>query len=93
MLDRLEGEGRDDEIQDGITLFQFVLFSSRPLTVAELQHVLAFRASECDSSVTPPHLEFRRHLSDAIEARIAHCGGNFLDITGNQMSKYNTTSC
>jgi hypothetical protein len=92
MLDRLEGEGRDDEIQDGITLFQFVLFSSRPLTVAELQHVLAFRASERDSSLTT-HVTFQRHQSNAIEARIAHCGGNFLDITGNPISKYNTTSC
>jgi len=93
MLGRLEAEGRDDEIQDGITLFQFVLFSSRPLTVAELQHVLAFRASERDSSATPPHDKFRRHLSSAIEARIAHCGGNFLNITGNPISKYNMTSC
>jgi len=93
MLDRLEAEGRNDEIQDGITLFQFVLFSSRPLTVAELQHVLAFRASERDSSATPPHNKFRQLLSKDIEARISHCGGNFLDITGNPMSKYKIASC
>ena len=91
MLDRLEAEGRDDEIQDGITLFQFVLFSSRPLTVAELQHVLAIRASERDAPATP-HVRFQRHLSNAIEARITHCGGNFLDITGNSMSKYKMAS-
>ena len=91
MLDRLEGGDRD-EIQDGITLFQFVLFSSRPLTVAELQHVLAFRASERDSSAIPSRSEFQRHLSNAIEARIAHCSGNFLDITGNPISKYKTAS-
>jgi len=90
MLDRLEGGDRD-EIQDGITLFQFVLFSSRPLTVAELQHVLAIRASERDTSATP-HVRFQRHLSNAIEARITHCGGNFLDITGNSMSKYKVAS-
>jgi len=93
MLDRLEAEGRDDEIHDGITLFQFVLYSSRPLTVAELQHVLAFRASERDSSATPPHDKFRRHLSNDTEARITHCGGNFLDISGNPMSKYKAASC
>jgi len=92
MLDRLEGGDRD-EIQDGITLFQFVLFSSRPLAVAELQHVLAFGASKCDSSSTPPHDKFRRHLNNAIEARITHCGGNFLDITGNPISKCKTPSC
>jgi len=93
MLDRLEAEGRDDEIRDGIMLFQFVLFSLRPLTVAELQHVLAIRAIEHDSSAIPPHVKFQRHLSNAIEARIAHCGGNFLDITGNPMPKYNMASC
>jgi hypothetical protein len=80
MLQRLENGSRQD-IQDGITLFQFTLFALRPLTVAELQHALAIPADP-DRPFTPSHTEFKKSQSSSIERRILHCGGNFLEITG-----------
>jgi len=87
MLERLDKEGKDLDITDGITIFKFVLFALRPLTVAELQHILAIQhvlaiPNDPNSHFNPSHPEFNKNLFDEIEKRIMYCGGNFLEITG-----------
>ena len=77
MLERLEEESSTQDIQHGITLFQLVLFGLRPLTVGEVQHVLAI-PSDSERSLQG----FKENLIDEIERRIVHCGGNFVEITG-----------
>jgi hypothetical protein len=79
-LQKLE-KGSHQDIQDGITLFQFTLFALRPPTVAELRHALAI-PPDPDRPFTPSHTEFKKKQSSSIERRILHCGGNFLEITG-----------
>jgi len=92
MLKRLEDEGSDLDIQDGITIFKFVLFTNRPLTVAELQHILAIQHVHSlrinpDNCLAHLYLEFKDSLYHEIEKRIMHCGGNFLEITGTPLTK------
>jgi len=77
MLARLEG-GEDRDIQDGIRIFRFVLFARRPLAVAELRHALAILDGHNSS-----YEEFQQNIISAIERRIEHCGGNFLEIKRN----------
>jgi len=81
MLHKLAEEGSDLDIQDGKKMFQFVLFSFRPLKVAELQHILAIPE---DRNYHFKHIpqKFKRNQIKEIEKRIMHCGGNFLEITG-----------
>ncbi|KAF8534859.1 hypothetical protein BDD12DRAFT_385029 [Trichophaea hybrida] len=73
MFDRLES-GKDRDIKDGIRLFRLVLIACRPLTVVELRHALAI----LDRSQS--YEEFQNNIISAIERRIVHCGGNFLEI-------------
>ncbi|KAF8542365.1 hypothetical protein BDD12DRAFT_385345 [Trichophaea hybrida] len=73
MFDRLES-GKDRDIKDGIRLFRLVLIACRPLTVVELRHALAI----LDRSQSGE--EFQNNIISAIERRIVHCGGNFLEI-------------
>jgi len=83
MLNRLEEEGSQQDIQYGITMFQFVLFALRPLKVVELQHVLAIT-----SDPKPSYPEFKKILTNEPKTRIMHCGGNFLEITGTPFDCY-----
>ena len=92
MLDRLEKEGKDLDVTDGITIFKFVLFALRPLTVLELQHILALQhvfaiPGDPNSQFNPSHPEFKKNLFKEIEKRIVHCGGNFVEITGIPLVK------
>ncbi|KAF8536540.1 hypothetical protein BDD12DRAFT_781372, partial [Trichophaea hybrida] len=88
MLDRLEEEGTKQDIKDGITIFQFILFALRPLTVTELQHVLAI-----PNDPKPSHSDFQNNIINQIETRIVHCGGNFLEITaGNTVQLMHQTT-
>ena len=83
MLNRLEIEGDQQDIQYGITIFQFVLFALRPLKVEELQHILAIT-----SDPKPSYSEFKNILINEPKTRIVHCGGNFLEITGTPLGSY-----
>ncbi|KAF8541819.1 hypothetical protein BDD12DRAFT_667923, partial [Trichophaea hybrida] len=73
MFSRLENSDSRD-IQDGIKLFRFVLFALRPLTVEELRDAIAIPFDY------NPSFEFQQNRTTAIERRIEHCGGNFLEI-------------
>ncbi|KAF8542448.1 hypothetical protein BDD12DRAFT_728756, partial [Trichophaea hybrida] len=86
MFNRLKEEGSDLDIEDGMILFQFVLCAVRPLTVAELHHVLAIPRHP-DPHFKPSYTLFKNKLVDDIETRIMHCGGNFLEITGTPFEK------
>jgi len=85
MLDRLEKEGNDLDVTDGITIFKFVLFALRPLTVLELQHILAIQ--HVFAIPGDPNSQFNKNLFNEIEKRIMHCGGNFLEINGTPFEK------
>jgi hypothetical protein len=92
MLDRLEKEGKDLDVTDGITIFKFVLFALRPLTVLELQHILAIQhvfaiPGDPNSQFNPSHPKFKENLFNDIEKRITYCGGNFVEITGTSFEK------
>jgi len=86
MLERLEEEGSDMDIQDGILMFQFVLFAFRPLKILDLQHILAV-PRDSGHRFKPSHQGFQQNLINEIETRILHCGGNFLEITGSPSEK------
>jgi hypothetical protein len=83
MLSRLE-RGTPRDIQDGQKIFRLVLFGSRPLTVAELDHALAVPDGR---SLLCSYEEFGLREVRGIEKRILHCGGNFLEINCNSHQK------
>jgi hypothetical protein len=62
-------------------IFRFVLFAIRPLTVAELQHILAV-SSDLDILFELPLPEIDKYQINEFETRIMHCGGGFLEIKG-----------
>ena len=70
--------GQLGDIRDGIKIFRFVLFTFRPLTVIEICEALAVTDDR-----NPPYEEFQQNRIYDIIRRINHCGGNFLEITGN----------
>jgi len=76
MFKRLENGLRRD-VQDGIILFRFIFFALRPLTVDELRDALAVPDDEI-----PCYEEFQQDKIVAIERRIEHCGGGFLEMKG-----------
>jgi hypothetical protein len=81
MLNRLEMDATQSDILDGLMIFRFVLFAIRPLTVAELQHILAV-SSDLDILFELPLPEIDKYQINEFETRIMHCGGGFLEIKG-----------
>jgi energy-coupling factor transporter ATP-binding protein EcfA2 len=65
-------------IRDAMRMFQFVLYSCRPLTVIELQHALAIQNGYV--AEFPSDESFKENIFEEIEKRIIHCGGNLLEI-------------
>jgi ankyrin repeat domain-containing protein 50 len=59
ILDKLGSNERD--LRDGIKLLRFVLFARRPLTVAELRHVLGIQDSP-DTEFMPSSEDFQRRI-------------------------------
>lgn len=81
MLQELAQNDQRD-INIGVRMFQIVLFAYRPLQVAELQHALAI-PDDLDAQFLTSDKTFENELIMLIENRIIHCGGNFLEIKGN----------
>jgi ankyrin repeat domain-containing protein 50 len=77
ILDKLERQGQEPHIRDGMRMFQLVLFARRPITAEELCHALGIPDNP-DTQFIPSDENFQ--LNDAIERRIIYCGGNFLEI-------------
>ena len=87
MLRRLGGCFGAD-VEHGIRILQFCLFSSRPLQLCELNHALAMPAKLLEH---PPQLEsWKDWISSDIRKRVTHCGGNFAEIKNNDISLFNS---
>jgi len=76
--DEEDDEAYGNDIADGFRMFQFVLFTRRPLTISELQHCLAILS--CPDTECVPSVEvFEDHKIFKIKNRITHCGRNLLE--------------
>ena len=75
MFGRMNKKGPD--LRDGLKMFRFVLFASRPLTVDELLHALGAYDDPNGKFVLSDDVFQRR---TPLEQRIVDCGGNFLEI-------------
>jgi hypothetical protein len=85
MLRRLGGCFVAD-VEHGIRILQFCLFSSRPLQLCELNHALAMPAKLLEH---PPQLEsWKDWISSDIRKRVTHCGGNFVEIKNTDISLF-----
>jgi len=87
MLRELEEKCEQRDVKDGVRMFQLVLFSYRPLRIAEIKQALAV-PDDIDAEYSPSDESFEDELIDDIIKRIIHCGGNFLDIRGCDSSEY-----
>jgi hypothetical protein len=74
-------KGKDEEIKDGLRMFQFVLFAYRPLRLEELRQALAIPDS-IDIEFPCSDESFEGNLIYGIDKRLISCGGNFLEIKG-----------
>jgi len=81
ILNELEERDEPDDIEDGLRMFRLVLFTNRPLRLAELHHALAI-PDDPDAEFSSSDELFEKDLIHGIEKRIIHCGGNFLEIKG-----------
>ena len=68
-------------VKDGLRMFQFVLFTYRPLRLAELNHALAI-IDDPDAEFITSDESFERDLIHGIDKRVVYCGGNLLEIKG-----------
>ncbi|KAF8538511.1 hypothetical protein BDD12DRAFT_741116, partial [Trichophaea hybrida] len=87
MLHELENNHNQRDVSDGVRMFQLVLFAYRPLRIAEIQQALAV-LDDVDAEYSPSDESFEDELIDDIAKRIIHCGGNFLDIRGNDIVQF-----
>ncbi|KAF8543091.1 hypothetical protein BDD12DRAFT_669980, partial [Trichophaea hybrida] len=77
-----ELEKREElDIKDGLRMFRFILFTYRPLRLAELHHALAI-PDDPDAEFLTSDESFKGDLIHGIDKRVVHCGGNFLEIKG-----------
>ncbi|KAF8532761.1 hypothetical protein BDD12DRAFT_785326, partial [Trichophaea hybrida] len=89
MLRELEDKSKQRDVKDAVRMFQLVLFAERPVTVSEIQQALAI-SDDDDDEYSPSDESFEGELIDDnnIVKRIIHCGGNFLDIKGNDIVQF-----
>jgi hypothetical protein len=73
-LERL-AQSDEDDIRDGVRIFQFCIFSHRPIQLGELAHALAILR---DPPPEPSSLESATPTS--IERRLNHCVGSFVEL-------------
>jgi len=76
--DEEDDEEDDDDIADGFRMFQYVLFTRRPLRISGLQHYLAILGCP-DAGCVPSIDAFEGHIILKIKNRITHCGRNLID--------------
>jgi hypothetical protein len=81
ILNELEQRDEPQDVEDGLRMFRLVLFASRPLRLAELQHALAI-PDDLNTEFSPSDRSFEKQLIHGIDKRVIHCGGNFLEIKG-----------
>ncbi|KAF8248994.1 hypothetical protein K440DRAFT_677960, partial [Wilcoxina mikolae CBS 423.85] len=82
ILNTLES-GTEQDTADGIKMFQFVLFSSRPILVSELRDALAISDdADIDHGSIPTVESFRANSIVNMHNRIIHCGRNLLEAKG-----------
>jgi len=67
--------------KDGLRMFRFVLFTYRPLRLAELNHALAI-PDDPDATFLTSDESFEGDLIHGIDKRVVYCGGNLLEIKG-----------
>ncbi|KAL3455742.1 ankyrin repeat-containing domain protein [Aspergillus heterothallicus] len=82
MLGNLTSESQQD-IEDGRSMFQLVLFAERSLTLVEIQHLLAMQAI-IDNDLKVTEESFEDELIQGMDTRVIHCGANFLEIKGGK---------
>ncbi|KAF8535668.1 hypothetical protein BDD12DRAFT_796848, partial [Trichophaea hybrida] len=87
MLRELEDNDDQQGTKDGVRMFQLVLFANRPLKVQEIHQALAI-PDGIDAKYSPSDESFENELIDDIVKRIIYCGGNFLDIRGNNIVQF-----
>jgi hypothetical protein len=80
ILHELENR-KEEEIKDGLRMFQFVLFAYRPLRLEELKQALAIPDS-IDIEFSCSEESFEGDLIYGIDKRVISCAGNFLEIKG-----------
>ncbi|KAF8534214.1 hypothetical protein BDD12DRAFT_757546, partial [Trichophaea hybrida] len=80
ILRKLE-KREEPDIKDGLRMFRFVLFTYRPLRLAELRHALAI-PDDPDAEFLTSDESFEGDLIYSINKRVVHCGGNLLEIKG-----------
>jgi len=85
ILDKLENNDQRD-VRVAAKIFQFVLFTFRPLSVPEIHHALAIPGIHVEFS--PTDESFYNELIHGIKGRIVHCGGNFLEIKEESSSVF-----
>ena len=78
ILMRLE-RGKEQNIEVGRRMLQFVLFAYRPLGIGELRQALAIQGN-LDSGHSCSDESFEKDLIYGIERSIISCSGNFLEI-------------
>ncbi|KAF8538190.1 hypothetical protein BDD12DRAFT_885900 [Trichophaea hybrida] len=77
-----ESENREEpDIKDGLRMFRIVLFTYHPLRLAELNHTLAI-PDDPDAEFLIADVSFEGDMIHAIDKRLVHCGGSFLEIKG-----------
>jgi len=84
LLQRVSDSNTPDRIVDGIRMFQLVLFTYRPLSVAEFRDALTIPDEQ------EPNLEsfdLFAERNDSLETWIVRCGGNFIEIQGQNPSQ------
>jgi hypothetical protein len=79
MLKEFE-ELEQDDIQDGIRILQFCLYSQRAIELAELNHAMAIPAGLRDPNWHPDATTWREEISVGIRNRIINCLRNFLEV-------------
>jgi len=87
MLRELEDNDQQRDVNDGVRMFQLVLFAYRPLRIAEIQQALAI-SDDVDAEYSPSDKSFEDELIGDTVKRIICCGGNFLDIKGCESSVF-----
>ena len=78
ILTQLEG-GKRRNVEYGIKMLRFVLFTYRPLGLDELGQALAI-GDNLDSELSCSDESFEGDLIYGVERRIISCAGNFLEI-------------
>ncbi|KAF8535926.1 hypothetical protein BDD12DRAFT_750283, partial [Trichophaea hybrida] len=88
IVQKLE-KNKPRDIKVGVKIFELVLFAFRPLRVPEIRQALAI-PDNIDADYSPSDESFKDGLIKIkrIKKRIIHCGGDFLEIKGDDIVQF-----